>query len=363
MTKVFQGAFGKGLAALLFTAALAGCERPPIATAQNGFRGTGMVQVTNPRTTARLVAEQTLPAVIPALPAGAGPTAKDIFKNVQVLGDLPVAEFTRTMLAITSWVAPVQGCAYCHVPGQDLSGDTLYTKVVARRMLQMTRHLNQDWQSHVAPTGVTCFTCHRGQPVPAQVWFTDPGPKHAGGATADTAGQNMPSVAAGLTSLPYDGLTPFLLEDNPIRIEGTTALPTGNRQSVKQTEWTYSLMTHISLSLGVNCTFCHNTRSFADWPQSPPQRAKAFYAIRMARDLNKAYLEPLTQTFPPERLGPLGDVAKVGCATCHQGRNKPLNGAAMLADYPAFGSVAAAAAADASAVAVAADPAASPVTH
>lgn len=30
----------------------------------------------------------------------------------------------------------------------------------------------------------------------------------------------------------------------------------------------------------------------------------------------------------------MGDVAKVGCSTCHQGANKPLLGASMLADYP-----------------------------
>ena len=30
-----------------------------------------------------------------------------------------------------------------------------------------------------------------------------------------------------------------------------------------------------------------------------------------------------------------GDVAKVGCATCHQGLNKPMNGAQMLKDFVA----------------------------
>ena len=36
-----------------------------------------------------------------------------------------------------------------------------------------------------------------------------------------------------------------------------------NRSSLKQTEHTYGLMMHMSDSLGVNCTYCHNTRSFA----------------------------------------------------------------------------------------------------
>jgi photosynthetic reaction center cytochrome c subunit len=64
----------------------------------------------------------------------------------------------------------------------------------------------------------------------------------------------------------------------------------------------------------------------------------------MARDLNNAYLEPLTPTFPAERLGPKGDVAKVNCATCHNGAWKPLYGAAMAKGHPELLKVAAAAA-------------------
>jgi photosynthetic reaction center cytochrome c subunit len=84
----------------------------------------------------------------------------------------------------------------------------------------------------------------------------------------------------------------------------------------------------------VNCTYCHNTQSFSSWENSTPQRATAWYGIRMARDLNLDYMKPLTATFPAARLGATGDVAKVNCATCHQGAYKPLNGQSMLKDYP-----------------------------
>jgi photosynthetic reaction center cytochrome c subunit len=55
----------------------------------------------------------------------------------------------------------------------------------------------------------------------------------------------------------------------------------------------------------------------------------------MARELNATYIEPLTSAFPRDRLGPTGDVAKVNCATCHQGANKPLLGQKMVEDYVA----------------------------
>jgi len=37
--------------------------------------------------------------------------------------------------------------------------------------------------------------------------------------------------------------------------------------------------------------------------------------------------------FPDNRKGPLDDVAKVNCATCHNGAQKPLLGVSMLKDY------------------------------
>jgi photosynthetic reaction center cytochrome c subunit len=321
------------LMVMAFGAMLAGCERPPVDTVQRGFRGTGMVEVYNPRTLERQRDAQTVPEPLPAV-AGGGVPASKVFKNVQVLQDLSVPELTRLMAAITSWVAPQQGCAYCHVPGEDLASDALYTKVVARRMLQMTQHINSDWKNHVADTGVTCYTCHRGQPVPANVWFTNPGPKQAKGMAGNRAEQNSPAPQVGLASLPYDPFTPFLAQANEIRVVSTTALPAGNNHSIKQTEWTYSLMMHMSRSLGVNCTYCHNSRSFTNWDQSSPQRVTAFHGIRLARELNTNYLEPLGAQLPDGHRGPLGDAPKVNCGTCHQGAYKPLYGANMLKDYP-----------------------------
>jgi photosynthetic reaction center cytochrome c subunit len=329
-----------GLLWAMFALLLAGCERPPVNTVQNGYRGTAMEQVYNPRLLAAQAAGNAVPEGIPAAPAD-GPKAGQTYQNVKVLGDLSVAQFTRTMAAITQWVAPKEGCAYCHNL-QNLADDSKYTKVVARRMIQMTQHINGDWQQHVAKTGVTCYTCHRGNPVPSQVWFAPLAQKQAAALVGDRAEQNSPALSVALASLPYDPFTPYLAstkDAKEIRVIGTTPLPTGNRHSIKQAEWTYGLMMHMSQSLGVNCTFCHNTRSFAQWDASTPQRTTAYYGIRMVRDLNQDYLTGLTSVFPANRLGPTGDVAKVNCATCHQGAYKPLYGVSMAKDYPELASL------------------------
>ena len=209
------------LAAIASAAALlAGCwERPPVDSTQVGYRGTGMVDVKNPRIAGPKAGEQVVPELIPAGPPEEAPIlASQVYENVQVLGDLSVAEFARAMLAITAWVSPEQQCLYCHVEGESMAADTLYTKVVARRMIQMNRDLNVGWTAHVKETGVTCYTCHRGQPVPAEIWFADPGPKTARGLAGNRAGQNAPADSVALASLPYDPFTPFLLQDRQVRV-------------------------------------------------------------------------------------------------------------------------------------------------
>lgn len=324
----------QALGALVFAGALTGCERPPIQAVQNGYRGTAMEQIYNPRTLAAQAPLHQAPQALGA-PSPDGPKAKDIYKNVQVLGDLSVGDFARHMASITQWVAPNEGCGYCHNL-ENFADDGKYTKGVARRMIQMTQNVNANWTTHVGQTGVTCYTCHRGNAVPTQVWFAPKDRNNAGSLLGDLAGQNMASPSVALTSLPHDPFTPYLQQAQSIRVNGNEALamtgPSANRQSTKQAEHTFGLMVHMSTSLGVNCTYCHNTRDIQSWER--PQRTTAWHGIRMARELNNDYLMPLTGSFPAARLGPKGDVAKVNCSTCHQGASKPLNGAPMAKDYP-----------------------------
>ncbi len=314
---------------------LAACERPPIETSQNGYRGTAMVDVSNPRADG----PGEYPAALPAAPS-AGPKAGDIYENVQVLGDLSVAEFTRLMTTITQWVSPEQGCNYCH-NGNNFAGDDMYTKVVSRRMIQMTQAINSEWSNHVGGNGVNCYTCHRGLNVPEYIWFEQGdsafGNKHFMGWRN---GQNRPGADVALTSLPSDIYMQYLTSDgdNSARLAGNRIYASpDNDPGVKDAEHTFGLMANWSQALGVNCTYCHNSQNFKDWEQSTPARITAYHGLNRVRELNSDYLIPLQPVYPANRLGPdLGDAPKAYCLTCHQGHNKPLGGADAITAYPSL---------------------------
>jgi photosynthetic reaction center cytochrome c subunit len=332
-----------GFIALILTGFMlltAGWERPPIETQQSGYRGTGMAEIINPRVDPVRLEEQLaqVPAATPRAPDGPGPRAGDIYQNVQVLGNLSVANFNRVMQAMTEWIYPEVGCAGCHNLN-NLADESVYAKGVSRRMIQMTQTINSEWQSHVAETGVTCYTCHRGKAVPQYAWFNaDPDVYSADGFAGWRDGQNRPAEAAGLSSLPEEPFSDLIENDGQIRIGGTTALPYAGVQgaSIGDTERTYSLMMHMSTSLDVNCTYCHNSRHFGSWESSSPARVTAWHGINMAQTINTEYVSSVSGMLPPDRLGPTGEGRKVNCTTCHQGVAKPLGGLAMARDYPSL---------------------------
>jgi len=207
-------------------------------------------------------------------------------------------------------------------------------------MMQMTQTINSTWSDHVKDTGVTCYTCHRGLNVPEYIWFEDPGPDHAAGMSANNYQQNNVAPVAGYTSMLSDPLTPYLVgEPDKIRIAHENVLPLknqNNNESMQALERTWSLMMHMSDSLGVNCTYCHNSRNFASWEQSPPARVTAWHGLQMVPAINNDYMVPLQPVYPEHRLGALGDAPMAACNTCHQGLNKPLYGVSMLDDYPVW---------------------------
>ncbi len=301
------------------------------ASVQTGPRGTGMEVVKFPSTDPTIANFYTEAAI---KPVGGEQLAKDVYTNVPVLGDLTEDNFNRVMAAMSEWVAPEQSCAYCHGEEGDFASDALYTKVVARRMIEMTRDINSSWTDHVSPAGVTCYTCHRGQNVPSNIWFDiTPLNKTMLGWAAN---QNQATSLSQSTSLPSDALQKYLVEYEPIRVTPTAPREANaGTASIQQTERTFSLMNYFSNALDVNCTFCHNTRAFGELDQSTPQQQQALLGIGMLLELNNDYLLPLASTLPANRLGKLhADGPKAGCATCHKGYSKPLQGLQVIHDWP-----------------------------
>lgn len=346
-TNIFGPAILVGvIGGAVFAAALVVTWGNPAQTAslQTGPRGTGMsVPEFN---VVRLKADPTIEDYYteePYVPEGGEDLAKDIYENVQVLGDLTEDNFNRVMNAMTQWVAPEEGCVYCHGEGdlETYGEDALYTKVVARRMIQMTQSINEEWDGHVnanQEVGVNCYTCHRGENVPSEIWFKiSPVNERVAGWSAN---QNRATSISQSTSLPSDALEKYLLEEETIAVHSLESREEGvagvdGYASIQDTERTYSLMNYFANSLGVNCVFCHNSRAFYDGSQVTPQWSTASLGILMVQELNNDYLVPLKDTYPPERLGPIyADAPKAACKTCHKGYQQPMQGTNVIADWP-----------------------------
>ena len=358
------------MAAATLPLMLSACELGPKSTRQMGYRGTGIDQIST--TTPRL-SQVPIPANAYPTPDDSGPRAGATYQNVQVLSGVSTERFNHLMAQMNNWVAPQTGdpaqvgCNYCHNP-ENMASDEKYTKVVARRMIQMTQNINSNWTPHVQQTGVTCWTCHRGNAVPNYRWAMAAPGGIPGTITGNKRGQNTPDPAVGYASLPYDPFSAYLKDDgvNNIRVAASTSHPTpAHTTSLKEAEKTYGLMMHLSKGLGVNCTYCHNSASFRAWNMSSPQRATAWYGLRMVAKTNAEYMTPLASVFPAvhagalgnaERKGPMGDVYKINCATCHNGQRKPMNGVSMRADNPVLWPAVAIGATTAALVAPKADP-------
>lgn len=314
MTRMLPGA-AQLLAAGACLLTVAGCQPGKKETVQRGYRGTAMELLYDKSDLDSKFAHVAAGIPAPIAPVGPPTAGPSPWRNVQVLTDVGPAEFTRTMLAMSTWVAGTGNCAYCHNLA-DMSADTMaggtpiYTKLTARRMLRMVRDINGNYEAHVRNTGVTCYTCHLGKPVPKSTWVYDGNPNQ---------------------------VDRYFLDRSAVRVQTHIVAPSNaNRSSVKQTEFTYAVMMKMSGALGVSCNECHNSRAFNSWIQAPPQRVQAYHGVQMVRHANYQYLLPLNSVLPASRLGPMGDAPKVYCATCHNGAYKPLYGYPMAKDYPAL---------------------------
>ena len=87
--------------------------------------------------------------------------ASEVYKNLQVLGQVPANMWFPTM----SFIADSLGvtCDHCH--SRQFESDEKPAKLKARQMISMERELNEKYFAGAAT--VTCNSCHRGSLKPA----------------------------------------------------------------------------------------------------------------------------------------------------------------------------------------------------
>ena len=112
----------------------------------------------------------TLGFVAPVLAQAPTPTVVDS-PTVKVLTGLLAPQFQEEMNLITQALGVT--CGTCHAPRGNFASDEKPEKVIARRMLEMTRAINkQNFPDHQPKPGesvlgrVTCYTCHQGERTP-----------------------------------------------------------------------------------------------------------------------------------------------------------------------------------------------------
>lgn len=102
-----------------------------------------------------------------------GPNAKkpagEVFRNVQLMKDIPADRFLRIM-DIGYRQSLGVGCDYCHVEDR-WEADEKRPKRAAREMIGMVRmindHLGKLGEINAQEAAVNCTTCHRGYVKPA----------------------------------------------------------------------------------------------------------------------------------------------------------------------------------------------------
>src|SRR5262245_26632399 len=105
-----------------------------------------------------LAAQSSQPAAKPRM-------VEDVFKNVQALKGIGVADFMLTMGILPAAVG--SDCVGCHPSAGTDHVDWAFDtprKRTARRMVEMVAALNRD--NFNGRQVVTCWTCHRGRDKP-----------------------------------------------------------------------------------------------------------------------------------------------------------------------------------------------------
>ena len=151
--------FGVGMVTIgliVFFLAIGTLQRPPVESVQRGYRGLGMVSCTIPPPSLQRRTRTGLPE---ASPNGTRPRSTRIAGLQQRPGAqgrgcrrVHPADDGHNRVGLATARLRLLSCR-----GRGPRIDKLYTKVDSRRMIEMTRHINADWQKHVGETGVACY--------------------------------------------------------------------------------------------------------------------------------------------------------------------------------------------------------------
>lgn len=133
-----------------------------------------------------LVSAQSGPA-LPPKTQSATKTAAQVYKNIQVLKDIPADQLIPAMQFMAASLGVE--CDFCHVESA-FDKEEKKPKQTARKMMQMMSAINKDnFDGH---REVTCYSCHRGASKPVGIpVISDEEPKTeiASGLTQETVGR------------------------------------------------------------------------------------------------------------------------------------------------------------------------------
>jgi hypothetical protein len=101
-----------------------------------------------------------------------GKTAEQFYKNIKAMNGTPADQLIESMHLIRGALGV--DCEFCH-DDPDRSTDTKKPKEVARDMIRMMMAINKN--NFNGGQEVTCYTCHRGNAIPATTLVLPPVPK------------------------------------------------------------------------------------------------------------------------------------------------------------------------------------------
>ncbi len=93
-----------------------------------------------------------------------GKTAEQVYKNIKVLQGTPATELNQSMHLMKGALG--MDCLYCHIE-REWEKDVKGPKEIARTMIVMMNDINR--RQFAGRQVVTCYTCHNGRPVPANM--------------------------------------------------------------------------------------------------------------------------------------------------------------------------------------------------